>query len=145
MARPTARSHPLAFPERISTFLNAPAAFPALLGSFAMRYFFIALVLFAGMVAAVPRLRERVIPSVQSTLEARRIEQANTRLDQIVALTRSRPLPSDKEFKAFVERGLQKYINAGTDPWGTPYYLRRDRFNYWVGSAGPDKLVGTRR
>jgi hypothetical protein len=108
-----------------------------------MRYFFIALVLFAGMVAAVPSLRERVIPTVQGKLETRRAEQANIRIEEIVALTRTRPLPSSKEFKAFVDRGLHKYVNAGTDPWGTPYYLKRDRFNYWVGSAGPDRQVGT--
>ncbi len=108
-----------------------------------MRYFFIALVLFAGVVVAVPSLREQVMPTVQGKLEARRMEEANTRIDQIVALTRTRPLPSDKEFKAFVDRGLHKYVNAGTDPWGTSYFLRRDRFNYWVASAGPDKLVGT--
>jgi hypothetical protein len=101
-----------------------------------MRYFFIALVLFAGLVAAVPSLRERVIPTVEGKLESRKIQQANTRIDEIVALTRSRGLPSDKEFKAFVDRGLQKYINSGTDPWGNPYFARRDRFNYRVGSAG---------
>jgi hypothetical protein len=108
-----------------------------------MRYFFIALVLFAGMVAAVPSLRERVIPTVEGKLETRRTEQANIRIEEIVALTRTRPLPSSKEFKAFVDRGLHKDVNAGTDPWGTSYFLRRDRFNYWVATAGPDKLVGT--
>jgi hypothetical protein len=108
-----------------------------------MRYFFIAVVLFAGAVVAVPSLRERVMPTVQGKLEARRQEQANTRIDEIVALTRTRALPSDKEFKAYVDRGLQNHVNAGTDPWGTPYFVRRDRFNYWVGSAGPDKQVGT--
>jgi hypothetical protein len=108
-----------------------------------MRYFFIAVVLFAGAVVAVPSLREQVMPTVQGKLDSRRMEEANTRLEEIVALTRARPLPSNKEFKAFVDRGLQKYVNAGTDPWGTPYYLKRDRFNYWVGSAGPDRQVGT--
>jgi hypothetical protein len=110
-----------------------------------MRYFFIALLVLSAVVALSPSLRENVLAAVGSTLDKRRTQQANTRMTEIVALLRSRDrrLPSDDEFKAFVDRGLQNHPNDGTDPWGTPYYLRRDRFQYWVGSAGPDKLVRT--
>jgi hypothetical protein len=110
-----------------------------------MRYFFIALLVFVGAVAFVPSLRERVLPGVKATLDSRRIEAAATRIDQIVALTEKRgaQLTPAAQFKAFVDRGLQNEPKAGTDPWGTAYYLKRDKFNYWVGSAGPDKAVGT--
>jgi hypothetical protein len=110
-----------------------------------MRYFFIALLVFVGAVALVPSLREQVLPGVKATVDSRRIEEANTRIQEIsvLAKARERQLPAPAGFKAFVDRGLPNYRNAGTDPWGTPYYLKRDKFNFWVGSAGPDKVVGT--
>jgi hypothetical protein len=110
-----------------------------------IRYFFIALLLFVGAVAIIPRLREQVLPVVQSMLDSRRSDEANTRIEEISALMvrRVHEVPPPAQFKAFVDKGLPNYRNAGTDPWGTPYYLRRDKFNAWVGSAGPDKIQGT--
>lgn len=110
-----------------------------------MRYFFIALLLFVGAVAVVPSLREQVLPGVRATMDARRIEEANTRIGEIVALAekKSGQLPQPAQFKAFVDRGLPNHSKAGTDPWGVPYYLKKDKFNFRVGSAGPDKSVGT--
>lgn len=110
-----------------------------------MRYFLIALLVFGVAVALVPDLRERVMPTVQSKVNSQRREAANIRIGEIVALAESKggQLPAPKGFKAFVDRGLPNQRNAGTDPWGTPYYLKRDKFNFRVGSAGPDKVVGT--
>lgn len=110
-----------------------------------MRYFLIALLVLGAAVALIPDLRERIMPTVHSKIDERRAEEANARIQEVRAVMRKKAneIPPPAGFKAFVDRGLPNYRNAGTDPWGTPYYLKRDKFNAWVGSAGPDKLADT--
>lgn len=110
-----------------------------------MRYFFTAILILGAFVALSPSSRQGAVSSLEGAWNSRRTRAANERIGEIVALAarRSRDLPPAAGFKAFVDKGLPNYRNAGTDPWGTPYYLKRDRFNYRVGSAGPDKLMGT--
>lgn len=103
----------------------------------------ILLVLVAAVVL-VPSLRERVMPRLQPALNPAYEWSARNRVNEIVKLVHEeealgRPLPNPRRFAAFVDqRDFQE--GAGTDPWGSPYYLRLSRKTYVVGSAGKDRI-----
>lgn len=105
------------------------------------------LLLLIGAVVLVPALRARAIPHMQPVLDPFYEWSARNRVNSIVGLVREeeslgRALPNPRSFPAFVdERDHQK--GAGTDPWGTPFYLRLTRTTYVVGSAGRDRIPNT--
>ena len=105
------------------------------------------LLLLIGAVVLVPALRVRAMPHMQPVLDPFYEWSARNRVNSIAGLVREeetlgRALPSPRGFSAFVdERDHQK--GAGTDPWGTPFYLRLTRRTYVVGSAGKDRIPNT--
>ena len=106
----------------------------------------ILLVLIAAIVM-VPALRERALPRLQPVMDPFYEWSARNRVNDIVRLvqeeeTLGRPMPEVRRFPQFVdERDFKK--GAGTDPWGSPFYLRLTRKTFVVGSAGRDRVANT--
>lgn len=119
------------------------------------KFFFIALVVILA-VTTIPAIRSRVMPPVARVLGptgekiATPVKRwkakngANNLLRELQAeTTAGRPLPPPFEFKAWAQRELRD-PEAGTDPWGSPFYLEPGRGSIvTVGSPGPDLKKGT--
>jgi hypothetical protein len=105
------------------------------------------IVVIAGAVAMVPPLRERAMPYAQPALDPVYTWSARSQVSHIVELVKQeeslgRNIPDPKDFADFVVRhDFQK--DAATDPWGSPYYIRKTRKTYYVGSPGKDRVAGT--
>lgn len=105
------------------------------------------------LVAAVanPTLRGRAMPHVRPYVEAAFAPlygwNAHYRVKEIARMmqeraTRGRPLPAPAELSAYL-RAYYRGDDAHLDPWGTPFYLRRDAYGTRVGSAGRDRTPYT--
>ena len=112
-----------------------------------MSKLFSLLLLLIGAVVLVPSLRARAIPHVQPALDPFYEWSARNRVNEIVGLlhqetTLGRQVPSSRELPGFLE-GRDTKEGAGTDPWGTPFFIRNTRTAYYVGSAGRDRTPNT--
>jgi hypothetical protein len=119
------------------------------------KFFFIALVIVLA-VTTIPAIRNRVMPPVSRALgptgekiatPAKRWKAENgakTLLRELQAeATAGRPMPAPKEFAQWAVRELRD-PEAGTDPWGSPYFLKPGKgATVIVGSPGPDRKKGT--
>lgn len=104
------------------------------------------LVLLIGAVVFVKPLRERASPHVEFALNPLYEWEAKNRVNTLYrVLVRARaegnPLPRPRDFADFVTE--REGAGAALDPWGTPYFLVRERKNFRVSSAGPDRLHNT--
>ncbi|HEX6042266.1 hypothetical protein [Longimicrobium sp.] len=104
------------------------------------------LVLMIGAVVFVKPLRERATPYVEFALNPLYEWEAKNRVNNIYrVLERTRaegnPLPRPKDFQDFLTE--REGTNAALDPWGTPYFLVRERKFFRVSSAGADRLPNT--
>jgi hypothetical protein len=68
--------------------------------------------------------------------------QAN-HMFRIMSLDRDqgRPLPEPQTFQRWIRSRLGE--EATLDPWGSPYYMERERSMITIGSPGPDRRRGT--
>ncbi len=101
----------------------------------------------AAALVVHPPLRAWVKPYGESVARPAYRQYARWRIQEITRLLEhqvesNRPLPGRSTFTAFLERGLGSE-RAARDPWGTPYFLKAEPFSIRVGSAGPDRKVGT--
>ena len=64
------------------------------------------------------------------------------RLVQTDAAT-GREVPNERTFTAFLEHEYPDDEHPDQDPWGTPYFLRRDGESLVIGSAGRDREPDT--
>jgi hypothetical protein len=102
----------------------------------------------ALVVALVPSLRERVLPHVEPALNPwRKMAAADqvTRIGRFVEhearVTRREPLPRD--LPRILGEVFPGRSDVKRDPWGEPFFLRRRGDGFEIGSAGPDRIVGT--
>ena len=107
------------------------------------------LLLLIGVFAVVvnPNLRAKAEPYVQPVLDPVYEWQTTGRVNEIAKaiLTQTdmdRPPPTSRTFGEFLQHRYASEA-AARDSWGTPYYLRRSHRSITVGSAGPDRKVGT--
>jgi hypothetical protein len=119
------------------------------------KVFFILLVVILA-VTTIPAVRNRVAPPISRALgptgekiatPVKRWKAENgakTLLRELQAeTTAGRKLPQPFEFAGWAVRELRD-PEAGTDPWGSPYFLKPGRGSTMiVGSPGPDKKKGT--
>lgn len=103
--------------------------------------------LLAAAALASPDVRGRVKPYVQPALDPVYEWSTRSRVKEIARMIQTdraagRSTPTPKNFPQFLER---RYPGEGgvTDPWGTPYYLLKQRAGTSVGSAGADGVRGT--
>lgn len=106
------------------------------------------LLIAAAAAVANPRVRERIAPHAERTLAPVYEWSAHYRVGEIsralqAEAARGQPLPSDGGLRSFLARRYPGSLPVA-DPWGTPYFLRRDLWEARVGSAGRDRLPGTR-
>lgn len=107
------------------------------------------LLLVAALAAAAnPSVRARLAPHVEPFLDPVHEWSARYRVGEISRVlaaetARGNPLPGDAELRRFLEVRYPGTLPP-LDPWGSPYYLRRDRWDSRVGSAGRDRRPGTR-
>lgn len=101
----------------------------------------------AAAALASPVVRARVQPYAQPALDPVYEWSTKSRLQEIARMIQTdraagRPTPTPKEFPEFMER---RYPGEGgaEDPWGVPYYLKKERAGLAVGSAGRDGVRGT--
>lgn len=104
------------------------------------------LVLLMGAVVFVKPLREWASPHVEFALNPLYEWEAKNRVNSLYrVLERARAegnaLPRPRDFQDFVAE--REGANAALDPWGTPYFLVRDRKFFRVSSAGADRLPNT--
>jgi hypothetical protein len=104
------------------------------------------LVLMIGAVVFVKPLRERASPHVEFALNPLYEWEAKNRVNSIYrVLERARaegnPLPRPKDFEDFLTE--REGAGSALDPWGTAYFLVRERRSFRVSSAGPDRLPNT--
>ncbi len=104
------------------------------------------LVLLIGAVVFVKPLRERASPHVEFALNPLYEWEAKNRVNSVYrVLERARaegnPLPRPRDFQDFLTE--REGAGAALDPWGTPYFLVRERKNFRVSSAGADRLPNT--
>jgi hypothetical protein len=104
------------------------------------------LVLLIGAVVFVKPLRERASPHVEFALNPLYEWEAKNRVNSLYrVLERARaegtPLPRPKDFQDFLTE--REGADSALDPWGTPYFLVRERKKFRVSSAGADRLHNT--
>ena len=112
-----------------------------------MSKLFSLLLLVVGAVVLVPSLRARAVPHVQPAIDPFYEWSARNRVKEIVGVLRQqttlgRQLPSSRDLPAFLESHDTRQ-GAGTDPWGTPFFLRSTRTTFMVASAGRDRTPNT--
>ncbi len=108
---------------------------------------FVVLLIFAAAALIHPPLRRWVQPHTETLLRPAYRQYASWRLEEITRhlenqLESGRPPPGRNTFTPYLERALLSESGA-RDPWGTPYYLKPEPFSVRVGSAGPDRKLGT--
>lgn len=108
---------------------------------------FWALVLAVAVVVLVPPVRQRVWPKLQPALNPIYEWNAKTEVNEIRGLVKradamGRTVPTGEGFSAFVNQEAMQQ-DAGTDPWGTPFYISISGNQFRVGSAGKDRQLGT--
>lgn len=107
------------------------------------------LLLVLSIAAAVnPRVRDRLAPHAERALAPVHEWSARYRAGEIsralqADAARGLPLPSERGLESFLARRYPGSLPT-LDPWGTPFFLRRDRWEARVGSAGRDRVPGTR-
>ncbi len=112
-----------------------------------MSRIFVVLLIFAAAALIHPPLGAWVRPHAETALRPAYRQYASWRLQEISRhlenqLESGRPLPGRSSFTPYLERALLSE-SAARDPWKTPYYLKPEPFSVRVGSAGPDRKVGT--
>lgn len=100
----------------------------------------------ALVLLATPGVRQWLAPYVQPALDPVYEWTARSRVQEISRFLQTRAatgkqLPAPKGFAGFLDDQSGK--DASLDPWGSPYYLKRERTALSVGSAGRDRQPGT--
>lgn len=109
----------------------------------------LSILLLAAVAAAFnPDLRARLSPYAERGLDPVYEWTARYRVGEIVRalgaeVAAERPLPGPGGLQPFLERRYPGSLQP-LDPWRSPYFLRRDRWEARVGSAGRDRTPGTR-
>lgn len=112
----------------------------------------IAAVVLLAIIWAIPAVRNRVTVAVLPLLEklgpvgdriadpARAYKARSQQAFYIRMLedddTEGRALPTERNFSEWVDRKMPQ--ETGIDPWGRPYWLKRQGTRFTVGSDGPD-------
>lgn len=96
---------------------------------------------------ATPQVRAWLAPRAQPLFDPVYEWSANSEVKEIarrIEIRRStgKPLPTTRTWARFLETEISG-DDPTLDPWGTPYYLRRERGALVVGSAGRDRRAGT--
>ncbi|HEU0079683.1 MAG TPA: hypothetical protein VFQ76_18640 [Longimicrobiaceae bacterium] len=101
----------------------------------------------AAAALASPVVRAKVQPYAQPALDPVYEWSTNSRLHEIARMIETdraagRAIPTPKTFPEFMAR---RYPGEGgaEDPWGVPYYLKKERAGLAVGSSGRDGVRGT--
>ena len=105
------------------------------------------LLVVAFVVAINPSLRAKAAPYVQPALDPLYAWSAKGKVQDIAQAlegerTAGRAVPGPREFEDFLRRHYVE-ADAHLDPWGTPYFLKRERGAVRVGSAGTDRRPHT--
>ncbi|HEX2095610.1 MAG TPA: hypothetical protein VHG28_24650 [Longimicrobiaceae bacterium] len=108
---------------------------------------FLLVVLIAALALANPTVRSYLQPYLKFVFDPVYEWSARSRVQEIARIieaerTAGRPLPTPRTFGGFLEERFPGG-NGALDPWGVPYYLRRERGSLVVGSAGRDRKPGT--
>ena len=92
--------------------------------------------------APIARRAMPVVDGVLNPIRRNGAKRETTNLLRVIAqdFEAGRPLPDVRGFHQWVRR---KTSGDGLDPWGSPYYMRRNRGTLSIGSAGPDKTPMT--
>jgi hypothetical protein len=102
----------------------------------------------AIVVAAVPSLRHRAVPHVEPALNPVRKQVAADRVARIgryverEAHTTGRT-PFDRDLPRVLTAVFPGREDVMRDPWGQRFFIRSRGDGFHVGSAGPDRHVGT--
>lgn len=101
----------------------------------------------AAALIATPQGRGWVVPRVQPALDVPYEWHTRQRVREIAQLLEARagagrPLPTPRDFPSFLNGHYYKE-SAHLDSWGTPLFLKRERRQLSVGSAGRDRERGT--
>ncbi len=108
---------------------------------------FLLLILVAVLALASPVVRSRLQPYLRPALDPVYEWSARSKVRELARLiesdrTAGKPSPKPREFSAFIRRHYGDE-GAGVDPWGVPFYLKRNRGTLVVASAGRDGTRGT--
>lgn len=103
-------------------------------------------ILIAGVLLATPGVRHWLEPHVLPLLDPLYEWRARSEVEEISRLLQRREAtgkesPSPRDLPALLDQ--ESGSNASLDPWGTPFYLHRERRSLRVGSAGRDRVLGT--
>lgn len=107
-----------------------------------------------SLVAAVliflsPPLRRWATPAVEPLINpvrritvADRVNELSRQVEKEIHITGE--APQSRDLAAIIQRMHPGRKNAGLDPWGRRYFLRRRAGAFQVASSGPDRRRGTR-
>jgi hypothetical protein len=101
----------------------------------------------AAAALASPDVRSALKPHVQPALDPVYEWSARSRVNEVARMIQTekaagRSIPTPKTFEDFMGRRFRG-TDGATDPWGVPYYLKKQRDGLVVGSAGPDGVPDT--
>lgn len=101
----------------------------------------------AAVLLATPGVRQWLEPYAQPLLDPVYEWSTRSRVEEISRLLQARTagghvLPTPRAFSDFLRAEYRRDADA-VDAWGTPYYLRAERLQTVVGSAGRDREPGT--
>ncbi|HEV2146670.1 MAG TPA: hypothetical protein VGR37_04570 [Longimicrobiaceae bacterium] len=101
----------------------------------------------AAAALASPDVRAWLKPHVQPGLDPVYEWSARSRVSEVARMIQTekaagRSIPNPKTFGDFLERRFRG-ADGAMDPWGAPYYLKKERDRTVIGSAGRDGIPGT--
>lgn len=102
----------------------------------------------AIVVAAVPALRHRAVPHVEPALNPVRKQVAADRVSRIGRYVEHQAritgrTPFDRDLPRVLAAVFPGRDDVMRDPWGQRFFIRSRGDGFHVGSAGPDRHVGT--
>jgi hypothetical protein len=113
-----------------------------------MGKFFLTAFMLTGAALFNPAIRGQVAPHVQFAFDPIYKWSTNGRIGEITRIieaqaAQGRRVPQTQEELARLIAQEFSWRDSALDSWGTPFYVKRERFAVRVVSAGPDREPGT--